>query len=70
MITLLARDRGPIAVALISVALLLLIASGGCSNVPEEGTIDTRSAGLKPQRVRVKGAPAGPETPKPRANGR
>jgi hypothetical protein len=63
------RNRGPIAVVLIS-AVLLLIGSGGCSEVPEQGTIDTRAAGLKPQRVHGKGAPAAPEASKSPSGGR
>jgi hypothetical protein len=51
-------------------AVLVGSAVAGCDKaVPEEGTIDTRAAGIRPQRVHGKAAPKGqggaPEAPKP-----
>jgi hypothetical protein len=39
------------------VVLLASLVVVGCGTVPEEGTVNTRSAGVKPQRVRGKAAP-------------
>jgi hypothetical protein len=47
---------------LCTVALAALMVSGGCSRVPEEGTIDPGAAGLKPQRVHLKDEKATPRS--------
>jgi hypothetical protein len=44
----------------LAVALAALTISEGCNQTSEEGTIDPGAAGLKPQRVHVKGEKAAP----------